>query len=353
MIVKNIIVHNIKKEQAKKDMPPPIATLERGNSLLDKENDTVKAFSEKLASTYFDRKSRFSTLFKDEDNVTPRFQEQLDKLLNTSYDFLEYSRVIAIDLKGEMNSERMSTGGYLIVMEYTSTANNDYLFIALLNNKVEYSINDALDLDKFLTLNIDKMAMASVLNLTKYSTSKDNYLTFLKGLREIPDYFIKFMGADKDKKRDIKDQTREWLKAIGTYLKDEGTDDKSREIIIQDLIHTVKDLSNKETILTAETIANIIEPSDPDKFIDYVFDEEKDFQINSEIETLDTTILRYFGIVKYENKAKDFLLKFPSKAVGNSIIIDKDNGTITIKDIDIAKGVDIQYDNQKSAEAKV
>lgn len=349
MIVKNIIVHNIKKEQAKKDMPPPIATLEKADSPLDKSNTTVIAFSEKLASTYFDRKSRFSTLFKEADAI-PRFQEQLDKLLKEEYNFLKYSRVMADDLKEEMDGERMSTGGYLIVMEYTSTANNDYLFIALLNNKVEYSINDTLDLDKFLTLNIDKMAMASVLNLTKYSNEKDNYLTFLKGLREIPDYFIKFMGADKDKKRDLKSQTRHWLEAIATYLKDEGTEDKSVEIIIQDLINTVKDLKKKETILTAETIANIIEPSDPEKFIDYVFDEEKDFQINSEIETLDTTILRSYGIVKYENKEKDFLLKFPARAVGNSIIIDKENGTITIKDIDIAKGVDTQYDSQKSAE---
>ena len=349
MEVKNIIVHNIKKSQATKEIPEPKATIEIADNVFNKNDSTVKAFSEKLASTYFDRKSRFSTIFKKTES-SPRFQEQLDKLLKKEYDFLKYSKVITDDLREEMDSERMSTGGYLIIMEYSSTAYNDYLFIALLNNKVEYSISNALELNKFLSLNIEKMAMASVINLTKYNTKKDNYLTFLKGIREIPDYFIKFMGADKDKKRDLKEQTRYWLEAIAEYLQSEETEAKSIEVIIQDLIHTVKDLKKKETILTAETIANIIEPSNPEKFIDFVFDESKDFQINSEVETFDTTILKSYGIVKYENKQKDFLLKFPSKAVGKTILIDKENGTITIKDLDIAKGVNSEYDHQKSTE---
>ena len=93
----------------------------------------------------------------------------LDKALNLGYDFLKFSRVITDNLREEMDSERMSSGGYLIIMDYESKNNYKYLFVALLNNKIEYSISNNLELSQFLSLNIDKMAMASVINISKYT----------------------------------------------------------------------------------------------------------------------------------------------------------------------------------------
>ena len=233
------------------------------------------------------KKSRFYTNFKKKESA-PRFQENIDKLLNDSYDFFKFSKIITEDLKDEMDSERMSSGGYLIIMEYESSNNYKYLFVALLNNKVEYSINTSLELSQFLSLNIDKMAMASVINISKYLKKEDNYITFLKGIREIPDYFIKFMGADKDVKRDLREQTRNWIEAIGLYLKEEDVETKDIQLIIQDLIQKVKQLKKEEKFMTADTIANIIEPTNPEKFISYIYDEKNDFQVNPELETMDT-----------------------------------------------------------------
>ena len=209
MKIKSVIVHIINKEQATKLTPSPKATIEFSDNLFDIENKTVRGFSEKLAISYFDKKSRFYTNFKKSVSE-PRFQENVNKLLNSTYDFLKFSKVITNDLKEEMDSERMSSGGYLIIMDYESTNKYKYLFIALLNNKIEYSISNTLELNEILSLNIDKMAMASVINISKYDKKEDNYITFLKGIREIPDYFIKFMGADKDVKRDLREQTKSW-----------------------------------------------------------------------------------------------------------------------------------------------
>ena len=91
------------------------------------------------------------------------------------------------------------------------------------------------------------MAMASVINISKYTKKEDNYITFLKGIREIPDYFIKFIGADKDIKRDLREQTRKWIEAINTYLKDEnGNEIKDIQLIMQDLIQKVKVLKKEQ-----------------------------------------------------------------------------------------------------------
>ncbi len=349
MKVKSVVVHIINKEQATKKTPNPRATILTSDKLFDTENATVKGFSEKLAMSYFDKKSRFYTNFKKKESA-PRFQENIDKLLNDSYDFFKFSKIITEDLKDEMDSERMSSGGYLIIMEYESSNNYKYLFVALLNNKVEYSINTSLELSQFLSLNIDKMAMASVINISKYLKKEDNYITFLKGIREIPDYFIKFMGADKDVKRDLREQTRNWIEAIGLYLKEEDVETKDIQLIIQDLIQKVKQLKKEEKFMTADTIANIIEPTNPEKFISYIYDEKNDFQVNPELETMDTRILSNYGIIRYENKQKDFLLKFSKKSIGDIISFDNKKNIVTINDKDIVKGIKAEIDTQENSQ---
>ncbi|AXH15111.1 hypothetical protein CP985_07630 [Malaciobacter mytili LMG 24559] len=348
MKVKSVVVHILHKEQASKQNSSPRATIDFSNKLFDINNQTVEGFSEKLAMTYFDGKSRFYTNFKKTESA-PRFQENINKLLESTYDFLKFSKVITEDLKEEMDGERMSSGGYLIVMDYESSNNYRYLFVALLNNKIEYSISKTLELSQFLSLNIDKMAMASVINITKYVKKEDNYITFLKGIREIPDYFIKFMGADKDAKRDLREQTKKWIEAIGAYLKEDEIQNKDIQLIIQELIQKVKQLKKEEKFMTAETIANIIEPSNPEKFISYIYDEKNNFQVNPELETMDTRILSNYGIIRYENKQKDFLLKFSKKSIGDIISFDNKKDIVTINDKDIVKGIKAEIDMQEDS----
>lgn len=349
MKIKNVVVHIIDKEQASKQNPSPRAKVELSDQLFDVTNTTVEGFSEKLAMTYFDKKSRFYTKFKESESQ-PLFQDNLDKSLSSQYDFLKFSRVIADNLREEMDSERMSSGGYLIIMDYESTNNYKYLFVALLNNKIEYSISNNLELSQFLSLNIDKMAMASVINISKYTKKEDNYITFLKGIREIPDYFIKFIGADKDIKRDLREQTRKWIEAINTYLKDEnGNEIKDIQLIMQDLIQKVKLLKKEQKFVSADTIANIIEPTNPDKFISYIYDEKNDFQVNPELETMDTTILSSYGIIRYENKQKDFLLKFSKKSIGAIISLDDKKNVVTITDKDIVEGIKAEINSQRDS----
>lgn len=347
MNVVNVVVHILNKKQATKDDPTPKASIDFAVKLLDTSNETVKNFSEKLAMTYFDKKSRFYTKFKKTESL-PTFQENLNKLIDNTYDFYKYSRVITDKLKDEMDSERMSTGGYLIIMEYESKNKNRYLFVALLNNKIEYSIDDTLKLNQFLSLNIDKMAMASVINLSNYGISKDNYITFLKGLRDIPDYFIKFIGADKDIKRDLKIQTRNWVNAINDYLTEEKLTLEEIKLKIQEMAKNVKDIKAKEELITAEIIANIIEPTNPEKFIEFVYDEEKEYELNSEMETMDTSFLNNYGIIKYENRKKDFLLKFPQKSEGDIISYDEESDTFSITDKEIVKGIKSEIDINKN-----
>lgn len=338
MIINNIIVHKINKKQATKENSNPTSSIEKATTILDKTNSVVKDFSERLAATYFEKTSRTYTDFKEGESKQ-KFEIELIQFINNTYDFYKFSRVIGEDLSNTMGEERMSVGGYFILLDYTSDKNNNYLFIALLNNKKEYSINNHFQISELLSLNIEKMAMASVINITRYKEKKDNYLTFLKGLREIPDYFIEYMGADKDKKRDLKQQTENWLIAIAEYYKKKDKDDKEIQEIVYSLLDFVKSKKKDDEIITADTIANVVAPEQSESFLKYIFDEENDFQLNTEMDKLDSSILKNYGIIKYENKSKAFLLKFSKDLIGRSINIDEKKDTITITDEEIVKGI--------------
>jgi len=342
MKIDNIIVHSIKKTQASKSEKSPRASVNYSPHEFPATNATVESFGTKLAKSYFDKKSRFSTVFTIGENK-PKFQERLDEQLVNTLNFYDFSKKITELLKDEMEKEALSSGGYLVIMKYTSSNNYKYLFVALLNNKEDFSITNTLELTKSLSLNIDKMAMASVINISKYENANENYLTFLKGLRDIPDYFIYFIGADKDKKKDLREQTQNWVKAIDSYFNEQEVELDIRQTMIKSILDTVKESKKKEELITSDTIANIIEPSNPELFIEYVYAEDRDFNINPEMETLDSEVVRKLNIIKYENKQKGFVFKLKKEFKDATITIENDK--ITIIDQEIVNGIKAEFDS--------
>lgn len=328
MNLRNIAVHKINKEQN------GTATIEPSSEVLSLESTIVQEFSEKLAKTYFGKKSRFYTSFY-EGASTPIFRTELNNFLEKNIDLFRLSEILTDSLKNEMTTS--ATGGYLVLMDYISSNGFHYLFVALLNNKEDFHISDTLALEKFLSLNIEHMAMASVINMTKYIANDDNYITFLKGLRDIPDYFISFVGADRDKRSDLRAQTKSWVDAIDSYLTESNLDLETRQSTIDSIMREVKRAKDSEEIVTADTIANIVKPTDPDSFISFIYDEDKDFQVNPEMEGFDNQVLKQLSFVRYEDRAKGVVFKFKKELLNVTITVEDDK--IVIIDRDIIDGI--------------
>ena len=331
MIVNKIIIHKINKQ------PNQTGQIQHSNRLLPTNDTIVSEFANTLSKAYFHKKSRFYTEFKIDENE-PMFKIKLDNYIANPDDYIDFSRQITSLLKNEMERKPLSKGGVLVIMDYTSTQNNNYLFIALLDNKSEFSIEeDTLDIIKQITLNIEHMAMASVINLSKYQSNQSNYLTFLKGLREIPDYFVDFIGADKNKKRDIKELTEKWVKAIEDFYTINEIDDLDNTTIT--LINKVKELHSNQEIITSDIIANIVYPQEPDKFLEFVYDESNNYELPNEFDSLDTSCLGKLRIISYNNKSKNFSIKFKKRDFGNMITINDDKNKIIIKDEELVREI--------------
>lgn len=338
MYINNIAVHKITKTA---NQQSPI--IDFAESELDLANEDIVDFGESLAKTYFDKKSRFYTVFKIEEDIEPIFKQHFDQYIHNN-SFYSYSRQVTQILSDKMNEEPLSRGGYVVVMNYTSTNNNQYLFIALLNNKENFSVNDSLEVVKNLALNIEKMAMASVLNITRYSEGQDNYITFLKGLREIPDYFISFIGANKDRRRDIHDVTQSWVSAIEDFFEDRDVSPELVEQRTNSLLTQVKNLNRNEDLITAEIIANVVYPDDPSEFIKYIYDEDVSYELPSEMERMDTQVLNQLNIINYVDKSREFNLKFKRKDIGT--LVNLQNNSIIITDDEIVENIRREIENE-------
>jgi len=338
MHINNIAVHKITKTSNQQN-----PMIDFAESELDLTNEDILDFGESLAKTYFDKKSRFYTIFKIDEDVEPTFKIHFDQYTNEN-DFYSYSRQVTQILSDKMNDEPLSRGGYVIIMDYTSTNSNRYLFIAILNNKENFSVNDSLEVIKNLALNIEKMAMASVLNLTRYSDGQDNYITFLKGLREIPDYFISFIGANKDRRRDIRDVSQSWVSAIEDFFEDRDVSSELVEQRTNSLLTQVKNLNRNEDLITADIIANVVYPDNPSEFIEYIYNEDTSYELPSEMERMDTQVLNQLNIVNYFDKSKGFGLKFKRKDIGT--LINLRNNSIIITDNEIVENIRREIENE-------
>lgn len=333
MIINNIVVHKIIKTETQRRPRIDFSAEE-----LSAENSVVEEFAKALSKTYFEKKSRFYTVYKIEEDIEPAFKQKTDEYLD-HHEFYRYTRQVTEILYEKMDDTPSSRGGFVVTMDYSSSNNNRYLFIALLNNKEDFSISDSLEIVKNLTLNIDKMAMASVLNISRYLEGQDNYITFLRGLREIPDYFISFIGANKDRKKDIREVTKSWRDAIEQFYESEEISQESIDARTKSIITQIKNLNRIEELITAEVLANIIYPENPERFIGFAFNEESTFELHSEMDRLDTQILNDLSAVNYVNKSKGFGLKFKRKDIGTLINFDMDNHTIVIDDQEIISAI--------------
>ena len=336
MQLNKIAIHKISKEPNQSECEVMLS-----EGLLPRDNEVVLEFASSLSKAYFHKKSRFYTQFKAE-HIEPQFKSNFDDYLREVVDFFEFTTNATFILKEEMLRKPQSKGGILVTMHYTSSNNNEYLFIALLDNKQDFSINDTLDLVKQITLNIEHMAMASVINITKYQADRHNYLTFLRGLRNIPDYFMDFIGADSSRNKEIAQITKDWVKAINDFFDAKEYPQDTVEEKANILLSNIKTLHKHQEIITAQTIANAIYPEDPDEFIEFVYNEESDYELPSEMEKMDTSVINTIKIFSYNNKQKSFSLKFKRVDIDRMITINEDSITITDREIveDIRRKID-------------
>jgi len=302
-VLNRLVMHRIKKTT--KSTKSGFSILSK--KLLDIENEDITDFAKTISDSYHKRTSKEYGKFKT--SPKPTYQVLIEDYLNESNDntFLEFTSDATNHLKDEMN-KKTATGGYLIFADYK--LNDRFIIAVLLNDRAGFAVNEKkLEIELIKELNIEQIAMASFLNVSIYQSQGEDrrYISFMKGKKDITEYFSDFIGADESKETSAV-STKHFVNLLNNYLtkeKEFNTEFKDKKEQIKEIkmkVFNICDLKikNKEA-LTIENISKHIDPELPNGFFEYVNTNE-DIKINNTIESLDRTEIRRLKVFKYSNK---------------------------------------------------
>lgn len=260
MEIKNIILHRIDKELKEK------SKLTYSDKLMPID-ETVIEFVSKLLKIYSSKNPSQGT-FEEDKTIYP-FQNKVKDYINNG-DFLNFTQEAMLLLQNRIDIST-TTGGYVLFVHYEEKKVN-FIISAMMDKSAQYTNTDDLGIKKLMTLNVEKLARANRLNVEKWEKNDGRYLTFIKGTREVSQYFIKFIGATdissaKENFKTLKDSIKKYSKTNSISL---SRQDEIRESISNYFNECLAEKKDVEI----ESVSSIINPSEPFAFLGFIEDNE-------------------------------------------------------------------------------
>jgi nucleoid-associated protein len=311
MEVKNIVLHHIEKELNGKP------TLKCSDKLIT-ISPIVIEFIEKLIKIYGSKNPSQGTFEDDKENYP--FQIKA-KTYQEDNDFLKFSIDAMNILKVEIDL-KTTIGGYVVFVHYTQNK-VDFVITAMMDKSAQYTNTDDLGIEKLMALDVEKLARANRLNLNKWENSESRYLTFIKGTREISQYFIKFIGATdissaKENFKILKD-------AIKLYSNTNKLSMSKQDAIREDMSSYFEKCFAEKKEVEIESVSAIIDPVEPTAFLGFI--EDNGIEISGNISVHNKADFNTF--TKSSLKEKGYHLVFEKELIklgkisrdGNNIVI--------------------------------
>lgn len=190
MKIKNVIIHNLRKEGKGS------ATIDYSAKSLDLHDKKCQSLIEELYS-FFSKSIKYGIFSSDEETI---FHTKFDDYLcNSQEKFVSFSRDVLPDLKSRVDSIHQSKGGYIIFSEIENQ-NTNFFVVFVVRDKTgkQFSYkNNEMKINEVIHIDTNKLAMACRINIQSYQEQKDRYLSFLSTTQEeASKYFINWIGAE-------------------------------------------------------------------------------------------------------------------------------------------------------------
>ena len=236
---------------------------------------TVNEFVAKLLKNYTAKNPTQGT-FHDNQEVYP-FQKMVNDYLADS-DFLKFTTDAMAILEKEI-AIPTAIGGYVVFLHYVEKK-VDFIITAMLDESAQFAVADGdLDIEKLMTLDLEKMARANRLNIARWKNSDDLYLSFIKGTRDVSKYFLDFIGST-----DITSARENFKKlkdSISMYYKEKGVSrekkEKSQEAISVYIDRCFKENNDVEI----ESIASLLNNENPKDYLEFL--QERELEVSGRI----------------------------------------------------------------------
>lgn len=283
-----------------------------------------------MHSSYFKKSSPIYGVF-GEDN--PNFKIKLKEYIAEKSLFLDFTKNAAEIYKREIQKSAPASGGFLIFADYINTDSNiNFLLVLTTNNKDGFAINDKLEIEGIKTIDMSKVDVACLINITKFGkievedTKDDTYLSFVKGNKDISVYFMTFI--DCNDKTSSKLSSNRLLKAIDEFMTNRGWNYETKRQKKNDIYaYCDKCMSNKEGIKLS-TISDLIDSENADDFLQFASDESRGV---SSVISGQRSELRKLKSIYYKDTT--MTLSFDRDLLKDRIKYDPNKKSLTFKNI--------------------
>lgn len=323
--LRNIIIHRMNKEAGGH---PSYKCAKRALEI----SSTEQQFIGKVTEAYQKRSSPIYGTFNGEDND---FQELLQKFINSQYDFYSFSTESMKLYNKVIKRVPQATGAFMVFAHYINKANNhEYLLVLAINNNTGYIVQDSLKLSSSKNIDFTKIDRACIINLTKWTectinpaSNSKTYLSFVKGKKDISDYFMKqFIGCDN--KQTNEEASVKLLNAITAYCKSKEWDSQKTAAIKNSVFTHCQDRMKNKCEIILSAISSIINPDDPEEFQEFASQEE--YGVNPFFSG-NKRVLKSLERFKYSDD--QIHLEFDNQLLDKSVFYDSRNKTLTFRDL--------------------
>ena len=321
----NIIIHRLNKEVGGEP------TYKCAKHELD-ITDTEQQFIGKVTETYQKRSSPIYGTFNGEDT---EFMKNLETFARKETDFYKFT-IQSMQLYNKVIKRvPQATGAFMVFAHYINKKNhNAYLLVLAINNNTGYIVQDSLKLTSSKNIDFTRIDRACIINLTKWTECINNpdsdsktYLSFVKGKKDISDYFMKhFIGCDN--KQTNEQASVNLINALTAYCKHKGWNREKIASIKNSVYSHCQDRMKNKCELILNAISSIINPEEPEDFQEFASQEE--YGVNPYFSG-NKNILRTLERFRYSNEK--IHLEFDNQLLNKSIIYNSTNKTLTFKDL--------------------
>lgn len=324
----NIVVHKINKSAGDKNSILKLAKeeIKVGTPEIKFIADVRESFNKRAVPTY--------GVFEDNFDFNG-FQKAIKNYKDQKIDFMQFSTNSMEYYKRVIETSVPATGGFLIFADFKITDNNNerYILVLSIDNKQGYNLSEvALSIREIQNLELNKMDLASIINISRWelSVNPDNgiktYLTFIRGKKKISDYFQNFIGC-ADKTTATESSTL-LLNTINRYIEDKAIGEKDAKELKSRILDYCQDCNKRKKGILLSHISLLFDEENPSDFLTYATDEKFG---NSEVVKYDSKTLRTLKYVYFQSD--DLIIKFNKKLLGTSIKISNDKSSITISNL--------------------
>ncbi len=320
MEVQNAILHKVVKRAN-----TTTSRLEEADDELEIDA-TLTNVSTQIRSLY--KKGVVYGVFEEDENVYV-FKSLLKQCIDNGWsNFIEFSKSSLAVLQARMNEKQASVGSYVMFIHYRENS-ADYLFVVMMNDEEGAYVTEQLTLKKSIHLELSKLHMAARINIDKWlSAGEDDetgmkYVSFVRGRRDVSDYFISFVGCTSITRP--KEATRQIINILDDFADENNLTPEqvtsNREIADDYLSRCL----NEEKEASIETLSLLLDEDNPEAFSDFI--DSEGYQMNAYFHVDRPALARLRG-VKYESSKLNVRMSHDYVKTHVSLV----NNSITIKD---------------------